>query len=64
MSPRAGVTANGCASTIVREIETLGDWDGAARRFTARPAGPGQGQVILLQSPDLRILGAADLPAV
>ena len=47
---------------IVREVETLADWDGAARRFTAKPAGPGQGQVILVQSADLRILGAADLP--
>ncbi len=49
---------------IVREVETLADWDGAQRRFTAKPAGGGQGQVILVQSPDLRILGAADLPAV
>ena len=47
---------------IVREVETLADWDGAARRFTAKPPGPGQGQVILVQSADLRILGAADLP--
>ena len=47
---------------VVREVETLAEWDGAARRFTAKPPGPGQGQVILVQSPDLRILGAADLP--
>ena len=46
---------------VVREVETLADWDGAARRFIAKPPGPGQGQVILVQSPDLRILGAADL---
>ena len=47
---------------VVREVETLADWDGAARRFIAKPPGPGQGQVFLVQSPDLRILGAADLP--
>ena len=46
---------------IVREIETLAEWDGAARRLAVKPAGPGQGQVILVQSADLRILGAADL---
>ena len=47
---------------VVREVETLGEWDGAARRLTAKPPGPRQGQVILVQSPDLRVLGAADLP--
>ena len=47
---------------VVREVETLADWDGGARRFITKPPGPGQGQVILVQSPDLRILGAADLP--
>ena len=25
---------------IVREVETLADWDGAARRFTAKPPAP------------------------
>jgi len=49
---------------IVREVETLADWDGAERRFTASPPGAGQGQVVLVQTPQLRILGAADLPAV
>ena len=47
---------------VVREVETLADWDGGARRFNTKSPGPGQGQVILVQSPDLRILGAADLP--
>jgi hypothetical protein len=47
---------------IVREVETLAEWDGAARRFTAKPPGPGQGQAIIVQSADLRIVGAADLP--
>ena len=47
---------------VVREVETLAEWDGTARRFTVKPPGPGQGQAILVQSADLRILGAADLP--
>jgi hypothetical protein len=47
---------------IVREVETLGDLEGAARRFTVKPPGPGQGQVILLQTADLRVIGAADQP--
>jgi hypothetical protein len=47
---------------IVRAVETLAEWDGAARRISTTPAGPGQGLAILVQSADLRILGAADLP--
>jgi len=47
---------------IVREVEPLGDWDGAARRFTAKLPARGQGLAILVQSAALRILGAADLP--
>jgi hypothetical protein len=47
---------------IVREVETLGEWDGSARRFAAKAPGPGQGQVILVQSADLRVVGAADVP--
>jgi hypothetical protein len=46
---------------VVREVETVADWDGHARRFITEPPGPGQGEVILVQTPDLRILGAADL---
>jgi hypothetical protein len=46
---------------IVREVEILADWNGAARRFIIQPPGPGQGQVILVQSAELRVLGAADL---
>jgi hypothetical protein len=49
---------------IVRAVETLAEWDGAARRISTTPAGPGQGLAILVQSADLRILGAADLPPV
>jgi hypothetical protein len=47
---------------IVREVETLGEWDGSAHQFTAKPAGPGQGQAILLQTADFRVIGAADQP--
>ena len=47
---------------IVREVESLGEWDGGARRFMARVPGPAQGQVILVQSADLRVQGAADQP--
>ena len=47
---------------IVREVETLAEWDGAARRFTAKPPAPGRARSILVQSADLRIVGAADLP--
>jgi hypothetical protein len=45
---------------IVREVESLGEWDGGARRFTVKPPGLAQGQVIMVQSVDLRVLGAAD----
>ncbi len=48
---------------VVREVETLAEWDGTTRRLTAKPPGPGQGLAILVQSSDLRILGAADLPS-
>jgi hypothetical protein len=48
---------------IVRDVETLGEWDGSARQFAVKPAGSGMGQVILVQAADLRVLGAADLPA-
>jgi len=47
---------------IVREVETLGSLDGVAGRFSTKQAAAGQGQVILVQSADLRVLGAANLP--
>jgi hypothetical protein len=47
---------------IVREVETLGEWDGSARRFAAKAPAPGQGQVILVQSADLRVVGVAEQP--
>ncbi len=48
---------------IVRDVEVLGEWDGAARQFTTKSPGPAQGQVILLQSAALQIVGSADQPA-
>jgi hypothetical protein len=47
---------------IVREAETLAEWDGTARRLSAKLPPSGQGQVILIQSASLQILCAADLP--
>ena len=44
----------------MREVETLAEWAGGARRFTAKLPGPRQGQAILVQTADLRIVGAAD----
>ncbi len=48
---------------IVREVRTLGSWSGESRHFDLPAPAPGDGAVLLLQSADLRILGAADLPA-
>jgi hypothetical protein len=48
---------------IVRDANTLGRWDGAARQFTLPSLAPGRGGVLLLQTDDLRVIGAADLPA-
>lgn len=47
---------------VVRQADVLGEWDGAPRSFNTPLAGAGQGQVILLQSADLRVVGAADQP--
>jgi len=44
---------------IVRQADTLAEWPGTARQFTIPPAGPGQGRVVLVQSADLRVVGAA-----
>ena len=49
---------------IVREVEILGEWDGSARRFTAKPSAPGQGMVIMLATDDLRVIGAVDQPPI
>jgi len=48
---------------IVRHVTVLGEWDGTPRRFEVTPPSPGQGQVILVQTAALRIVGAADRPA-
>jgi hypothetical protein len=46
---------------VVRSVETLAEWDGAPRTLvTALPA-EGQGLSVLVQSADLRVIGAADL---
>ena len=47
---------------IVREASPLGTWDGAPRRLTLPAIAPGRGAVLLLQTEDLRVCGAADLP--
>jgi hypothetical protein len=47
---------------IVREVETLTDWGDTARRITAKPAARDQGLVILVQSAELRIVGAVNMP--
>jgi hypothetical protein len=49
---------------IVRQVDVLGEWDGAPRHFAVPSPGSGQGQVVLVQTADLRIVGAADRPAV
>jgi hypothetical protein len=46
---------------IVRKATILSDWDGAPRRFNLPTLEPGQGVVVLVQSADLRVLGAAEL---
>ena len=48
---------------IVREATPLGTWDGTARRLALPAVAPGRGAVLLLQTDDLRVCGAADLPA-
>ncbi len=49
---------------IVRDATTLGAWDGARRRIALPPIAPGRGAVLLLQTEDLVVRGAADLPAI
>jgi hypothetical protein len=46
---------------IVREATPLGTWNGAARRLALPQIAPGQGAVLLLQTQDLVVRGAADL---
>jgi hypothetical protein len=44
---------------IVRHADVLAEWPGGTRQFTVSPMGSGQGRVILVQSADLRVVGAA-----
>lgn len=46
---------------IVRSAMPLGTWDGAPRRFDLSATAPGRGAVLVLQTEDLRVCGAADL---
>jgi hypothetical protein len=48
---------------IVREATPVGAWDGGPRRLTLPAITPGRGAVLLLQTENLRVCGAADLPA-
>jgi hypothetical protein len=48
---------------IVREATPVGAWDGAPRRLTLPAIAPGRGAVLLLQTEDLSVCGAADLAA-
>jgi hypothetical protein len=48
---------------IVRDVTPLGGWDGSPRRFALPPIAAGRGAVLLLQTDDLLVRGAADLPA-
>jgi hypothetical protein len=48
---------------VVRDVIPLGDWDGAPRRIALPPIAAGRGAVLLLQTEDLVVRGAADLPA-
>ena len=45
----------------VRELTTLGAWDGSARSFPIEPPGAGEGIAVLVQASDGRMLGAAAL---
>jgi hypothetical protein len=47
---------------VVREVEALGEWDGGAKQLSVRLPGTRQGMVVLVQSAELNVLGAADLP--
>jgi hypothetical protein len=47
---------------IVRSVETLGEWDAGSRSFSAGLPGREQGVAVVVQSINLRVVGAADLP--
>jgi len=48
---------------IVRQATLLGTWQGPARQIAVQPAESGLGMALLVQTADLRIAGAAALPA-
>ena len=48
-------------ATGVRELTTLGAWDGSALSFPIEPPGADEGLAVLVQAPDGRMLGAAAL---
>jgi hypothetical protein len=45
----------------VRELTTLGAWDGSALNFPIEPPGADEGLAVLVQAPDGHMLGAAAL---
>ena len=47
---------------IVRAVEKLAEWDAGGRNFRTPLPQPGQGLAVVVQSPELRMLGAGDLP--
>jgi len=47
---------------IVRESKLLGTWQGEQRRVALPPITPGRGAAVLLQTADLRVVGAGVLP--
>jgi hypothetical protein len=46
---------------IVRDALPLGEWDGTPRLLTLPPVAPSQGAILLVQSAQLRVLGAAEV---
>lgn len=46
----------------VRDVTPLGTWDGGRQRLVLPNVAPGLGAAVLVQSADLKILGAANLP--
>jgi hypothetical protein len=47
---------------IVRDVVSLGTWDGAARELTLPAIANGLHAALLVQSADLKMLGAAEVP--
>src|SRR5271169_1744465 len=46
-------------ANAVRQLTTLGAWEGAAHRFAIEPPAAGEGVAVLVQAADGRMLGAA-----